>query len=436
MITVDFARACHIVGSPGRLEGVSEWNLVERVQESPTFADGSKPLTPAIGLEDGLTIYPFRALHWLSYATRPRYQDDLVDTYLYWGLARYIGLFEHSNEGFSVPKLMLSDAGRRIRGNQRRVTSEEMGIGFGVLLANYWFERTGAAGLPVSVVDVDVALDDRYVFAGGSRHAVRAIKDRRPDYLLIAPDSSRPRRYRIRALECKGTSSAASYAVRQLVSAAEQLTGITVEGRIPRGLAVSTLTRNDQLSYLAIDPGEDDEPSYLVNSGTVDQAVGFQLQDDVRDVPPDLLTNASVRASWAALADFSGNMPALDRWAPGMMRRRLTRQQRQRQVFETPYGPADGTSVVLAAGGQQMRLRYAVAAAIDQHLTGPAEAIADAQFAFAQQLASSGSPLGPDQGFSQIADRSVAVIAGDESSSSVTVYSATLDGSIFSITIS
>jgi UTRA domain len=105
------------------------------------------------------------------------------------------------------------------------------------------------------------------------------------------------------------------------------------------------LTSNDRLSYLAIDPGEDDEPSYLVNSGTVDQAAGFQLQDNVRDVPPGLLTNASVRASWAALADFGGNMPALDRWAPGIMRRRLTRQQRQRQIFDTPYGPANGISV-------------------------------------------------------------------------------------------
>jgi hypothetical protein len=209
---VDLARAFHIVGSCGRLDGVGGWTLVKRVQESPNLADGSKSLSPAIGLEDGLTIYPFRALHWLSYATRPRYQDDLVDTYLYWGLARYIGLFEHSDEGVPVPKLTLSDAGRRIRGNQRRVTSEEMGIGFGVLLASHWFERTGAAGLPVSVVDVDVdvALDDRYVFAGGSRYAVRAIKDRRPDYLLVAPDPSDPRRYRIRALECKGTSSTAS----------------------------------------------------------------------------------------------------------------------------------------------------------------------------------------------------------------------------------
>jgi hypothetical protein len=221
---MDLSRACHVAGSLVRFRGTSDRQLTQRIQDAPNFADGSKPLTPAAGLENGVTLVPFRALHWLSYATRPRYQDDLLDMYLHWALARYIGLFEHHSEGSSLPALTLSEAGQRIKGNQRRVTSEEMGIGFGALLANYWFERTGAAGLPVGIVDVDAALDDRYIFAGGSRHAVRATGDRRPDYLLVAPDPSSRRRYRVRALECKGTSSSIGYAVRQLASATEQLT--------------------------------------------------------------------------------------------------------------------------------------------------------------------------------------------------------------------
>jgi hypothetical protein len=123
---------------------------------------------------------------------------------------------------------------------------------------------------------------------------------------------------------------------------------------------------NDQMSYRAIDPGEDDEPSYPVDSTTIDRALDFRLEDNVSDVPPDLLTNASVRASWAALADFSGNMADLDRWAPAVMRRRLARQPRQRATFETPYGPARGTSVTMDLDGQRLRIRYAVDATIDQ----------------------------------------------------------------------
>lgn len=376
---------------------------------------------PAAGLKDGVTILPLWALHWLSYATRPRYQDDLLDVYLHWALSRYIGLFEHLDEGFPLPRLTLSDAGRRIRGNQRRVTSEEMGIGFGALLANRWFKQTGAAGLPVSIVDVDAALDDRYIFAGGSRHAVRAVKDRRPDYLLIAPDPSSRRRYRVRVLECKGTSSSTSYAVCQLASAAEQLTGITVGGRVPKGLAVSTVTMNDQLSYLAIDPEEDDaEPSYPVNADMIGQAAGFRFQDNVADVPPILLTNASLRASWAALADFSGNLPALDRWAPGVMRRRLARQQRQRVTFDTPYGLARGTSVTMDIGGQRLQIRYAADAVIDQQMTSQPEAIADAQLAFAERIAA-------DDDLSDDASMTTGM------QTEAGLFSATSDGSIFSI---
>ena len=271
------------------------------------------------------------------------------------------------------------------------------------------------AGLPIGIVDVNAALDDRYIFAGGSRHRVRAVADRRPDYLLIAPDPTARRRYRVRALECKGTSSTSSYAVRQLASAVEQLAGISVGGRIPLGIGISTITANNRMSYLAIDPGEEDEPSYEVNSATIEQAASFQLDDDVTDVPPALLTNASVRASWATLADFSGNLAALDRSAPAVMRRRLDRQPRQRVTFDTPFGTARGTSVTVGLDGQRLNVRYAVDLMIDQQMAHSPEAIADAQFVFAERIRGSQSPA--------------------EETGSSSLYSATPNGSIFSLSL-
>jgi hypothetical protein len=156
------------------------------------------------GLDGGILIRPVEGLHWLSYATSPRFQDDLLDMYMHWALVRYIGLFEHRDDGKADPALGISEPGQRIRSNQRRVTSEEMGIGFGALLASRWFAQAGAVGLPIGIVDVDAALADRYIFAGGSRHSVRAVADRRPDYLLIAPDPESRRRYRVRALAFRG----------------------------------------------------------------------------------------------------------------------------------------------------------------------------------------------------------------------------------------
>ncbi len=414
-LVVDLSQAMHVVGSHVRLHGSSDANLVQRVRQAPNFVPTRKALSVAAGLDGGIILRPVEGLHWLSYATSPRYQDDLLDLYMHWALVRYIGLFKRRNDGSADSALAISQPGQRIRGNQRRVTSEEMGIGFGALLANHWFAQTGAAGLPIGIVDVDAALGDRYIFAGGSRHPVRAVADRRPDYLLIAPDSTARRRYRVRALECKGPRGTASYAMQQLASAVEQLAGISVGGRTPPGLAVSTITANNQMSYLAIDPGEEEEPSYEVNSATIEQAASFQLEDDVTDVPPALLTNASVRASWATLADFSGNLTALDRWAPAVMRRRLDRQQRRRVTFDTPFGTARGTSVTVGLDGQRLNVRYAIDQMIDQQMTHSPEAIADAQFVFAERLRGSQSPA--------------------EETDSSSLYSATPDGSIFSLSL-
>jgi hypothetical protein len=413
---VDLYQAMKIVGSQVYLRGRSNQALVRRVRRTPNFVASAKTLSPASGLQHGIALRPFEALHLLSYVTRPRYQDDLLDVYAQWGLMRYLGFFELACTGNSLPGLEVSEAGQRIVGNQRRVTSEEMGVGFGGLLAIHWFAQTGAAGVPISIVDIDAALDDRYIYAAGSRRAVRTVGTRRPDYLIIAHDPSVRSRYRVRALECKGTRSP-DYAVRQLASAVEQLGGITVGGRIPAGLAVSTITANDQISYLAIDPDDEEEPSYEVTSNTIERVGSFQLGDeDMSDVSPTELTNASVRASWATLADFGGNLNALDRWAPAVMRRRLDRRSRDRVSFETPFGTARGTIVTFGFDGSRLTVRYAIDETIDQQISqGAAESVTEAQAAFAQRLPSSqnlAQPTGPYE-----------------------LYSATADGSIFSLSL-
>lgn len=413
---MDLYQASKIVGSSVHLPGRSDHPLIGEVTRSPGFATASKPLSPAIGLEHGITLRPVEALHKLSYATRPRYHDDLFDMYAQWAMMRYLGFFDLANKGSWLPELVLSTAGCRIVGNQRRVTSEEMGIGFGTLLATAWFEQAVGPGAPISLLDIDAALDDRYVFAAGTRHAVRAIDSRRPDYLLIAQDPSTRRRYRIRLLECKGTRSP-GYATHQLAKAVEQLGGVTVGGRIPSGLAVSMITSNDGVSYRAIDPDDNEEASYEVTSNMIEQVSNFRLGDfDRSNVPPNVLVNASVRASWATLADFGGNFGALERWAPAVMRRRLDRRPRNRVSFDTPFGTARGTSITFGFDGARLTLRYAVAEAIDRQISqGVAESVTEAQAAFAEGL-----PLSQES---------------IQQTDSNELHSATSDGSIFSIDI-
>lgn len=411
---MDVSEAMHIVNSQVLVRGRSDEALIDRVRYMPEFSAPIKKLLPAAGLTVGVSLRPIEALHLLSLATSPRYQDDLFDTYVQWGLLRYLGFFELSYDGYPLPGLAVSEAGRRIVANQRRVTSEETGIGFGALLAIRWFQATGAtANVPISVVDIDAALDDRYIYAAGSRQAVRAIGARRPDYLIICHDPALPRHYRVRVLECKGTRSA-DYAVRQLASAVEQLGGIRVAGRIPAGLAVSTITAHNGVSYLALDP-EDVDEAYEVNSNTIERTASFRLSDsDPADVSPVELTSAAVRASWATLADFGGNLSALERWSPTVMSRRLSRRPRERITFDTPFGVARGISVAFGFQGRQLNVRYGIDETVDHGMTeGDVESITEAQMGFAQRLATSQGAL-------------------DEPTANDS-YSATPDGSIFSL---
>jgi hypothetical protein len=414
---VDLYQALSTVGSAVYLQGHSDQALLDNVAKNSKFESAAKTLSPALGLEHGTMIRPFDALHELSYVTRPRYQDDILDRYAQWGLMRYLGFFDLAHDGSGPPELKVSDAGRKIAGNQRRVTSEDMGIGFGALLARRWFAGTAAAGWPISIVDIDVALDDGYVYAGGIRQPVRKTGSRRPDYLMIALDPTTRDHYRVRMVECKGTISS-GHAISQLASAAGQLGGITVAGRVPTGIAISTITGSNGVSYLAIDPEDDaSEPSYWVTPDTVEQVANYQLPvGDRPNVSPTALVSASVRASWATLADFGGNLDALEKWAPAVMRRRLDRRVRERITFETPFGTARGTSISFGFDQQRLSVRYGIDRLIDDRISQDrAERITEAQVEFASRMSASQNEISLDN-------------LND-------LHSATSDGSIFSVTL-
>lgn len=383
---MDLAEALRIVNTEVELTGRSDDLLINQIQNVKDFKTPDKVISPAAGLENGVILRPVEALHKLSFATRSWYQDDLFDRYLQWALMRYIGFFELGPYGGRRQLLRVSAGGRRIVGNQRRVTSEELGIAFAALLADRWIQHSAGRQMTINPVDVDVALSNRHVFAGGSKIEVRAAGTRRPDYLLLASAPSAPLRFYVRVLECKGTRNR-STAVRQMAKAVGQLGGITVNGRIPPGLAVATITANDQITYLALDPDGDDE-SYEPDPEVLREAGRFELDEGTRNAPARMLVSAALRSSWATLADYGGNLAAVDRWAPEVMRRRLDRRPRPRQRWDTPYGAAVGTSATFTFDDQALTVRYGIAASLDERLSGSGiESIVETQAEFTRTLA-------------------------------------------------
>lgn len=401
---MDLATAIRTVGTPCGVPGQSSPGLVSRLGLVKDYVAPSKAPTPAVGLDSWVTLRPIEALHQLAFLTRPSYTDEVYELYYHWALLRYLGFFEvRLSPG--GPMLALSPAGRDISGNQRRLTSEEMGIAFGAILAQRWIEADGSGGTSVSVFDIDVVLRHRFVLAGGSQHSVQQVTTQRPDYLLVITDLSTAGGFRVRALECKGTRDR-NYALRQLAGALRQLEGVTVGGRTPVGLATSTITADDAVAYLALDPESDDEPSFPVGMAR-DAPTTFVLGDDT-EVPPAVALNAT----WAVLADWGSNTEALNRWATPALRER-PRQSRSRHSLDTPFGPARGERVSLQFAGRTVTAWYGIADSVDQPLMfGPPEAIAEAQAQFADSRQDRAEQLRPDSG---------------------AVFSARPDGSIFAV---
>jgi hypothetical protein len=220
-----------------------------------------------------------------------------------------LGYAALGEEASGQKTLRVSPAGQAIVGRQRGVASEDLGIGFGVLLARHWLRHSGIAHGAINIIDVDVALESCLLKLQSKSAGNRP---QRPDYLLHAYDPSRGCHH-VRVLECKGTIDD-KRADKQLASAVEQLGAATVAGCARTGLAVSTITSSDQVLYKALEclPVADPLNPLTDPYGRAD--VGIYRSDD-----PILggLLDRSLRGALSTLADFCGDPGLASRWAPG-----------------------------------------------------------------------------------------------------------------------
>jgi hypothetical protein len=222
------------VNQPLDIHGHSSPSLAMRVN---TLGGPMSPrLSQNPALDASFGVRAADVLLRLATATRPRYQVDVLDMQLHWSLMRYLGFFD-SHDGST--DLHLSAAGRRIPGNQRRVTSEEIGIGSATLMA---------AARPRRPV-------------GSKTKKVTMIGSKRPDYLLISDIPGRTDAVKVAVLECKGTKTP-GYSFQQLSSAAHQLQGLLVDGRRPLGLAVSTFLGDAPVTFYAPESPRGPRPAY------------------------------------------------------------------------------------------------------------------------------------------------------------------------------
>ena len=371
--------ALEIVGAEAAVLGSADVSLLARLNKTGSCPPGKRLTLPA-GLQGDFPVRPVEVLHALSYATSPLYEDDVHDMYIQWGLLRYLGFFEHGEcEEGKIPPLGVSEAGRRVAGTQRRVASEELGVGFGVVLARRWFRRALGPGVPIGFIDVDA-----YLSGSGFGGYIRS------DYLLIAPDSSRAGHYRVRLLECKGTQEEPR-ARMQMVTAVRQL-GSPIIHPLPDGIAVSSVTyaevaRGERVCCFAVEARGESETSYPPDWNAEDvrwaaDRISWSAEDG-RGLA------AALRESWSRLAAYGGNVEAQRTWSGRRDDEAISDQVdvRDRSEFQTPYGDAIGITDTVSIGNLRLSVTRAIDGAVDRALSSsdPA-AVTDAQSRFAARL--------------------------------------------------
>lgn len=349
--------AVRTLGTTAKLVGVSDQALTtdvatrqrELVRATPGLPSKST-VTTALGLHGDLHMRPIAAMLELARGTALNDDPEIAAVARRWPVLRHLGIFARDPQ---TGMLRLDDAALQYVGpNQRRVLSEELGIGFGILSAKMWCRARNNVIGPITAIDVDKAL-----FNGAVPNLQRN-GERQPDYLLSYPNPARSGEMVFELLETKGTVSH-SNAKAQLGRAVTQLAGLTIDGRAMTGLATSTVSNDGGLTVMAVDPKEP-----TITWAPTDEKLAFWRGAEERtrrdvfhlDVGADELFATATNVDRASLAEFSGQHEAAIRWLPRFGDRRIDRNNANVQR-ETQIGEFVGTEFVIDVRGTGLRLR-------------------------------------------------------------------------------
>lgn len=310
---------------PKILDMISQLDRVHRIQHISSVAlqaavakyPGGANLVPASRFDvKWQKLRPADVLANLARTAWIRGVDDPYRLFERWASLKYLGAL-HGGTGVT-PELGLTAATNNVRGNQRRVFSEELGIGFAIAAGARWHEFAHGGPVSVSTIDIDnLANEQELIDAGFVRPS-----GKRTDFIQLSQTAD-PSWWRVSQVEAKGTESD-TYTFKQIAKAGLQLDKLRVRGVRPPGLVVGSVLHidNSYVNVLAsptagtsatkdvkVQPGRFGPNQVLVNLGPdVDFADSSNLLPRLAD--------AARRASWAQLLALAGAPNLALRWFP------------------------------------------------------------------------------------------------------------------------
>jgi hypothetical protein len=334
-------------------------------------------IVPAPQIHGHFKVRPISALLELARGTALSDDPEIFAFARRWSILRYLGVFDLHPLGY----LRLDTGALEFIGaNQRRVISEELGIGFGIVVAKRWCRTRQPTVGTITAIDVDKALN------GGQVHNLQRNGSRQPDYLLAYSDPVHASQTTYDLLETKGTVNR-SNAKKQLGRAVTQLAGLTVAGKPMTGLAASTVSTVNGISIMAVDPEERPMTWEASNEALERSRLNeVRRRQDVShlDVEPEEFFAAATNVDNASLAEFSGQMGAADRWLP-RRRSRSGSTSRSNDSAQREFGAGTfvGSEQVISVPGSGTQVR--VFQGVEKHVADGLRALDGAAVVQAQR---------------------------------------------------
>lgn len=334
-----------------------------RFESSPSLAAAvrakkpSSRLVSSANLDGDQVMSPDAVLTRLALSTPLDLLGDPFHLFRRWAALKYLGAFDSVWEPFEYhPRLGLSALTRKVRANQRRVFSEELGIGFAIEAGFRWLTG-GNPSAVVRTVDVDNIEDT----VPGIAALLSSSSNRRPDYIQLRSVPSQPNLLLVTALEAKGSKFDSS-SLRQLGSASEQLDALSISGVPIPGLASAAVLNDWSVKVNVLEtPWPPGEPLPLV-----DVAQAFDPGFGVGAQTLEAFAAAALVTSWATQAAVVGNETAYRRWSP---QRRDGRRLPPRDQVQTDIGPVRGVRYIVPMPGGVVEALIGVPADLDDVLT-------------------------------------------------------------------
>ena len=365
-----------------RIDGISNTNLAARVNAHPhaQMPPGStlavKRATVATGVDGSIQASPMQALLNLAKATAIAPNAQIFDWYQHWACLRYIGAFQPTGGS-----LALSQQAARVRANQRRVLSEELGVGFGIQVALAW-HNTIAGGPPPHVIDLDLTLGDPLHWFNRQNGPTIVTDGRQPDYLLTDRNTG-SRTFRVLSLECKG-SAETSTTIGQLARGVTQLSSLSLNGTTPQGIVVATVSNGNAIRYRAVDPPSDDTHITIENEdweiARTTPRSSFLRNEEAVAIGASTMARG-IRAGTGRLAIFSGNLAAARELLPLDLLEVASAFPRNRVTLENEHGLFRGVAHSFpTTEGPSIQVFLGVDSRIDAAMeSGSLDALLDAQ---------------------------------------------------------